>query len=244
MALALHEFNNYAKTLKSPAGGANGQTAPVTDNVQDVRQDASVHEGAEVPGKGGGAHELQAQIKNRLAALAGPYKEAVANNGPNAQELRDLFGSVRTNADKHQYDEAAKALGSLEHLLDQKPKPSTPGLPGMDTGQVQAFGVKDIPFVGDAIDKVKNEITGSRKVTIIIRNKSDKVLRLLDKKKYGSDNWKPGPPLEIEAAKKGKPGEATVTLETSLGAWGKWVKDFGGELVYQVVDDDKGRKVK
>jgi hypothetical protein len=168
----------------------------------------------------------------------------VANNGPNAQQLRDLFGSVKTAAIKRQYDEAAKALGALEHLLDQKTKPPTPELGGMDMGQVQALGIKDIPFVGDAIDKAKKEITGSRKVTVIIKNKSDKVLRFIDKSLYGKGEWKPGPPLEIEAAKDGKPGEATIIIETTWGAYGKWVTDSGGKLVYEVVGDDQRRKVK
>src|SRR5205807_7097799 len=50
---------------------------------------------------------LKAQVMTRLAALAGPYKEAVASNGADAQQLQDLFGSIKTAAGKRQYDEAA-----------------------------------------------------------------------------------------------------------------------------------------
>src|SRR5258708_21307351 len=68
--------------------------------------------------------------------------------------------------------------GSVEQLLNQPPRSPTGAVPGMETGQVQALGVSDIPFVADALDRAKKEVTASRKATVIIRNKSAKVLRL------------------------------------------------------------------
>src|SRR5262249_51796510 len=68
-----------------------------------------------------------------------------------------------------------------------------------------------------------------------IRNKSDKVMRLLDKKLEGSAKWNPGPPLEIEAAKNGKPGEAKIVIETTKGWYGEYVKNIFARIQYEVV---------
>src|SRR5216683_268790 len=89
----------------------------------------------------GGTVDL-ALIKDRLAKLIGPYKEALAQNGPDAQRLRALVGTITTSIGKKQFPEAGEVLDTLEQLLNKptiaagyqatepegKPKPGTPVL--------------------------------------------------------------------------------------------------------------------
>jgi hypothetical protein len=130
---ALRQFGVYVKST-APAGPNSQADEQVTDQVQNGRQEIATTD------KRGVAKAMQAQIKNRLAALAGRYKEAVAANGPDAQRMRDLFTGLRTATEKRQYGEAAKALGTLEQLLDQNPKSPTLDLRGLDTSHDHAFG--------------------------------------------------------------------------------------------------------
>jgi len=61
--------------------------------------------------------ERKAQVMQRLAALAGPYKEAVADSGPDAERLKMLFGTVKSCVGKKHYIEAIEGLDLLESLM-------------------------------------------------------------------------------------------------------------------------------
>ena len=60
----------------------------------------------------------------RLTDLVGPSKEAVANNGPNAQRLQALLATVKTCITKQQFTPAAEGLDMLAELLSQTRTPS------------------------------------------------------------------------------------------------------------------------
>src|SRR5262249_1611157 len=160
----------------SPALSAGGPAATASPKAVPDR----VHTESGTAQESSEAVDLQAQIKNRLEALAGPYKEAVAANGEDAQELREQFGIVKTSLAKRDFDQADQSLGALEKLVDQRGNPPAPGIPGMDRGQVQAIGLsdlKDIPIVGPLVKGIEGEVLGSTKVKITITNKSDKTLQ-------------------------------------------------------------------
>jgi outer membrane protein OmpA-like peptidoglycan-associated protein len=74
----------------------------------------------------------------RLAALVGPYKEAIASNGSDVEKLKELFAAVKTALGKRQFAQAVEALDALERLLAQQKAPS--GVAGLDTGRVDAGG--------------------------------------------------------------------------------------------------------
>jgi outer membrane protein OmpA-like peptidoglycan-associated protein len=82
--------------------------------------------------------ELKAEIMKRLAALVGPYKEAIASNGSDVEKLKELFAAVKTALGKRQFAQAVEALDALERLLAQQKAPS--GVAGLDTGRVDAGG--------------------------------------------------------------------------------------------------------
>jgi hypothetical protein len=60
-------------------------------------------------------------VMKRLAALVGPYKKAVADNGPDAQRLHALFAKIKSAVDTQQFAEAAKDLDTLELALYEQP---------------------------------------------------------------------------------------------------------------------------
>src|SRR4051794_17377403 len=70
-----------------PAGADNGQDSPQAD-----------------------AADMKDQVMKRLAALTGPFKEAVAANGPGAKHLHARFGLLKTHLAKQQFSEADETL--------------------------------------------------------------------------------------------------------------------------------------
>jgi hypothetical protein len=59
----------------------------------------------------------QAEVKKRLTALVGPYKEAVAFKGPNVAKMQSLMADVKTHATKGDFEQASKKLDELEPLV-------------------------------------------------------------------------------------------------------------------------------
>jgi hypothetical protein len=105
------------------------------DDVQDIDQQAeaaeeeteraqaqaaALEEKAEAAEQKAEAAAYKAQIMERLAALVGPYKEAVAANGPGAKRLQTQLGVVRSCIGKQQFTQAAEGLDMLKDLLDEQ----------------------------------------------------------------------------------------------------------------------------
>src|SRR6266851_4584817 len=99
------------------------------DDVQDIKQQAEAAEeeterthaqAAALEGKAKAAElkaeaaAYKAQIMQRLAALVGPYKQAVAANGPGAKRLQTQLGVVKSCIGKQHFTEAAEGLDMLE----------------------------------------------------------------------------------------------------------------------------------
>src|SRR5207237_365055 len=68
------------------------------------------------------AAAYRAALMQRLADLAEPYKEAMANQGPHAKRLQTLFSQIRTNLDKQNFPQAADGLDRLEQWLEVPPE--------------------------------------------------------------------------------------------------------------------------
>jgi hypothetical protein len=58
-------------------------------------------------------------VKNRLAALIGPYKEAVSYDGAAAVQMRTIMSSVTKHITQREFEQAARALDELEPLIEQ-----------------------------------------------------------------------------------------------------------------------------
>jgi hypothetical protein len=108
------------------AGSQEAESAPpeVDAPAGDIDQEAEgIEEDADAADLEAKAGADKAQIMQRLTALLAPFKEAVADNGPNAKRLQALFGMIRTSIDKEQFTQAGEALDKLEELLGE------PGMP-------------------------------------------------------------------------------------------------------------------
>jgi outer membrane protein OmpA-like peptidoglycan-associated protein len=239
MAVKMREFWQ-TDAVKTWGGGVNAVGVDEPTDIQGIQQQPRAADTqAQAAEEGDDPADLEAEIKQHLAAIAGPYKEAVANNGPVAQELKKLFGVVKTSLAKRDFEQAAEALGSIEELLDQPTKPPATGLDGMDMGQVQAGPVKD------GYDILKEEKSGNgiinyqRETTVIIENNSSKVLRLV-KKEYKDPKraqWATEPEEEIPAGKK-------ITIVVKTKGWRGGAKgNTSGGVIYKVVGEAKETKV-
>jgi outer membrane protein OmpA-like peptidoglycan-associated protein len=163
---------------------------------------------------------LAKELKGRAAAAAGGRADGMAHNE----------AGIGNNGD--------------QQLLDQLPKTPTTEIPGMNNGKVQALGVNDIPGIGKIKDKVGEGIAGDTELHIVITNKVEMPLRLIDGK-VDHDHFaefKPsnGPPAEIPAAKDGTPGKADIIVKTKFGLAGKLplVTNADGHVEYEVHGDD------
>jgi hypothetical protein len=118
--------------------------ADADGDVEDIEQGAEAAEeqadAAELKAK---AAADKARIMERLAGLVGPYKDAVANNGPNAQRLQSLLATVKTCIGKQQFTQVSEGLDMLEELLSQTPTPSL----GVDEEDDMPAGEDDVENV-------------------------------------------------------------------------------------------------
>jgi hypothetical protein len=72
----------------------------------------------------------QAEVTKRLAALIGPYKEAVSQNGPAAAQMRSRMDAAKKHIVQRDFEEAAKDLDELEPLVEQSKAVAPKGLAG------------------------------------------------------------------------------------------------------------------
>jgi outer membrane protein OmpA-like peptidoglycan-associated protein len=199
---------------------------------------------------GGDPPDLEAEIKAHLAELTGPYKEAVANDGPDAQELKELYGVVQTAVAKGDFAEAAEALSALEELLGQQTNVQALTIPGMDTAQagpvidaIIKHGTGPAKWVGKKV--WKHFHPDHRQTTIKIENRTSKVLLNLEKEELKNRkhaDWVKKAPAELEAAKNGKGTEVTVVV-TTKGFRGGKIGDTSGVYWFKVMGEAKDTKV-
>lgn len=253
---ALQDFwkSDYmAKYREDPKGLATGETAGFS------KAEAAVADKQEANGPA-----LQAQIKVRLAALVGPYKEAVAENGPEAQELKEHFSFITTSAGKGKFDEAAKGLGSLESLLDQRKNPTTPGLGGMDKGQATSapppitsssttprprpptrtaqalgpIGKAEYDKADELIQRGWNWINEQGQTKIIVVNNTSKDMKIVpgteERKRKDQTIWVRKPPPRISAGKSDH-----FIVQTDMTIRGKTRAETSGSVVYKVDGKDE-----
>jgi hypothetical protein len=116
-----------------------------------------------------------------------------------------------------------------------------PGLDGLDSGSVQALGVKDLYEPIKEIGKeVKGWVNTKGETTIIIVNRSkkelilhsDKSLQKLHNKKQAK--WGKMAPPKIPAG-----GKATITIKTDKIWRGKTTATTSGEVVYEIAGEKK-----
>jgi hypothetical protein len=94
--------------------GVNGQAAPRTDN-------------------------LKKEVTNRLGALVGPYKDAVAQDGPTVAQMKTEMDAAKKYIVGGDFEKAAKALDRLEPLVAGHKTQNTKG--GTSNGTVRpTFG--------------------------------------------------------------------------------------------------------
>jgi hypothetical protein len=63
-------------------------------------------------------NDYKEAVKNRLAALIGPYKEAVSHDGAAAAQMRTIMSSVTKHITQRDFEQAARALDELEPLIE------------------------------------------------------------------------------------------------------------------------------
>jgi hypothetical protein len=126
--LATDADSEEEDTGVAPGEAVSAEAEPeddADDDVQDIEQQAEAAEeeadAAELHAK---AAADKAQIMERLTALVGPYKEAVANDGPNTRRLQALLATVKASIANQQFAQAGEGLDLLENLLAENPTPS------------------------------------------------------------------------------------------------------------------------
>ncbi len=73
----------------------------------------------------------KAEVMGRLAALTNPYRQAIAAQGPDFQQLQMLFGMVKASLGQKQFSKASEALDLMEAMLNSQQK-ITPAAPEYD----------------------------------------------------------------------------------------------------------------
>ncbi len=94
------------------------------DNNQDLETNAAEAEAARLKEETEAAN-FKTEIMKRLAALVGPYKAALAQEGSDAERLKALFTKVKVSLGKKHFVLAAKELDVLEHLVQELPVKDT-----------------------------------------------------------------------------------------------------------------------
>src|SRR5262245_9866521 len=112
------------------------------------------------------ADDLEAEVAERMAALSQPLAEALAADAEDAEQLKSVFGIVKTSINKKQFDKAAEGLDLLENMLDEQPEQPAP--PEEDN-------TKTASLAGDAnLVKGFDPFPDPIKVTVTFRNKTGK----------------------------------------------------------------------
>ena len=126
--------------------------------------------------------------------------------------------------------------------------PGTPGSKDWDPGTVQALGPGDLVGPAKEVGEAAWNWVNAQGVTkIVIENYSSKVLEFTDKEELlhpKDTKWDRKPPLQIPAAKDGKPGSDFITIKTDKLIRGKTRADTSGWVLYEIVGETEKKTVK
>jgi outer membrane protein OmpA-like peptidoglycan-associated protein len=165
----------------------------------------------------------------------GPNGQATA---PTGQEIARDVGAGGRGGEIAKNGDAA----NVQSLLEQKPKSSTPGIPGMDTGKAQAIGYSDVFKPVDPIEiakDVKNWVNEQGETKIIIVNRSSVELRFSGKKELRNPKqakWVTTPPGKIPAG-----GQDYMIVKTDMMIRGVARADTSGWVLYEADDTERNR---
>jgi hypothetical protein len=105
--------------------------------------------------------DVKATVTKRLAALIGPYKDAVSQQGPNAARMQSLMGAVTQHITQRNFEQAAKVLDALEPLIGPSKMPGVQAI--VSNGATQAAapanpapGPAGALTAGEAVQRDKN----------------------------------------------------------------------------------------
>src|SRR5262249_38618259 len=102
---AMQHFSNWVKAVgPSAAAAAPPGSATVSNDAAPVKSKSA---------------SRQAEVTKRLAALIGPYKEAISRNGPAAAQMQSRMDAAKKHIVQRDFEQAANDLDELEPLLAQ-----------------------------------------------------------------------------------------------------------------------------
>src|SRR5438552_727628 len=240
----MSEIRDFVKKVlpllpRQPAAPA--KASPPAESAQAAEQQAE-------------AGAFKAQVMKRLAALVEPFKQAIADDGPDVPQMHKLFGTIKTNVGKQQFFEASKSLDSLEQLLAQPSTPATDEdqdvadlekLVGAPSGKQTAAqppqklaAAGDKSVVGDVIGPVDpagvvipiiKDLLGPLSATCKVTNNTEQTLILdpssLDEKPHSGEYSSP-PPSQIPKSKEEFKNNSKKTLGVSLAGCEGHVRYF------------------
>jgi hypothetical protein len=103
-------LNLKSRGLQNPPQNGNGAGGDMKQTVATL--DADTESAA-----------LKSKVMERLADLVGPFKKAVAEQGPDAPQLQSQLGKVKAHLVKKQFTQAAESLALLEEMLTEQTIP-------------------------------------------------------------------------------------------------------------------------
>src|SRR6516165_7803873 len=107
MMSAMQQFSDWVQTVSpSAAAAARPGSATVSNGTAPVKSQNA---------------DRQAEVKKRLATLIGPYKEAVAFNGPNVAKMQSLMADIKIHVAKGNFEQATTKLDELEPIVRLEP---------------------------------------------------------------------------------------------------------------------------
>jgi hypothetical protein len=102
---AMRDFSNWVEAVgPSAAVAARPGSAVVSNGAAPVKAQSA---------------SRQKALANRLAALLGPYKEAISRNGPAAAQMQSNMDAAKKHIVQRDFEQAAKDLDKLEPLVEQ-----------------------------------------------------------------------------------------------------------------------------
>ena len=110
---ALLDFANWVKAAGPSAVAGARPGAPAAAGSAPAKEANESKASSPPPNP-----KLEAEVKKRLGALVGPYKEALSQNGPAAAQLKLQMDAVKKHVALHDFEQAAKDLDNLEPLVE------------------------------------------------------------------------------------------------------------------------------
>src|SRR5262245_23746422 len=133
-------------------GSADEATNQQVKAAEEEKKRAQAHAAAEK--KKAEAAAYKAKVMKSLADVIGPYKKALADQGPEAQLLLSLMTKIKASLAKGHFAEAAKDLDVLKELLSE-PEPESKAKEEPEAKEEKA--AKDEPKAKDEKNEEKDE---------------------------------------------------------------------------------------